>query len=552
MEENGFIYSSWGDPELEDMWYRMQKKAKETEEEKKRKRTEELKKDQEKANYTKIEKDFAKTLVCDGAILECPQGYFDYPVPDIHEVDDRYMPDSVTATRTEMIKFSVPDPHIFLMGVDPVGSKKDISPENFEPDPILYCKITGEPCKIKEMAQEWTNTSEKLLVNGQKALLKESKLLCANGLSKGLGPIVLEVTDNGQNSEITNAWIEKMLLNLGLTPSVRQTLKIGVTVIQIGVGVFLIYTGVGAGGGAVMIGNVLKGGFDVANGVRDIYMEITGEDIVIIASKGFISETFMDGYDKIKMICDVYDLTKGGYEITKNLYKDIPGFIKYQKAGGDFGVIIHNSSAKINNAAIDGQLSLVGAGYGYTSKRVSIKNIVSGRMTTLDYFTSKTSFDSVYSFSSGGTVFGIDTVNEKSQEHIEKFPKMTPLEIRERISELSQRYEKEPFVTDRFMFGSSLAGMFGGLSSFGASNLYDQNKQNIIDISKWAMVYGEGTSTKDVLIQADLGSGKTMELYFPKMYVYSFNQDFSIGNGEGYFVLDLKQTGFNEEGITLK
>ena len=43
-----------------------------------------------------------------------------------------------------------------------------------------------------------------------------------------------------------------------------------------------------------------------------------------------------------------------------------------------------------------------------------------------------------------------------------------------------------------------------------------------------------------------------MELYFPKMYVYSFNQDFSIGNGEGYFVLDLKQTGFNEEGITLK
>ena len=94
--------------------------------------------------------------------------------------------------------------------------------------------------------------------------------------------------------------------------------------------------------------------------------------------------------------------------------------------------------------------------------------------------------------------------------------------------------------------------MFGGLSSFGASNLYDQNKQNIIDISKWAMVYGEGTSTKDVLIQADLGSGKTMELYFPKMYVYSFNQDFSIGNGEGYFVLDLKQTGFNEEGITLK
>ena len=35
------------------------------------------------------------------------------------------------------------------------------------------------------------------------------------------------------------------------------------------------------------------------------------------------------------------------------------------------------------------------------------------------------------------------------------------------------------------------------------------------------------------------------------MYVDSFNQDFSVGSGEGFF-LKLKQTGFNEDNNTLK
>jgi len=147
MEENGFIYSSWGDPELEDMWYRMQKKAKETEEEKKRKRTEELRKDMENVNHTKIEKDFAKTLVCDGAILECPQGYFDYPVPDIHEADDRYMPDSVTATRTEMIKFNDKGTQGLLSsGNAPTGFQRE--PQEIKGS-SLAIKILCLPCLSK-------------------------------------------------------------------------------------------------------------------------------------------------------------------------------------------------------------------------------------------------------------------------------------------------------------------------------------------------------------------------------------------------------------------
>ena len=100
--------------------------------------------------------------------------------------------------------------------------------------------------------------------------------------------------------------------------------------------------------------------------------------------------------------------------------------------------------------------------------------------------------------------------------------------------------------------GNSLKGMFGGLGNFGESNLYDQNKQNVKELSLWAMTYGDEKSTRDVMVQTDLGGGKTFELYFPKMYVVSFNQDFSVGSGEGEFVITLKQTVFNEESIDFK
>ena len=100
--------------------------------------------------------------------------------------------------------------------------------------------------------------------------------------------------------------------------------------------------------------------------------------------------------------------------------------------------------------------------------------------------------------------------------------------------------------------GNSLKGMFGGLGNFGESNLYDQNKENVKELSMWAMTYGDEKSTRDVMVQTDLGGGKTFELYFPKMYVDYFNQNFSTEIGEGYFELILRQTAFNEDNIKLK
>ena len=81
--------------------------------------------------------------------------------------------------------------------------------------------------------------------------------------------------------------------------------------------------------------------------------------------------------------------------------------------------------------------------------------------------------------------------------------------------------------------GNSLKGMFGGLGNFGESNLYDQNKQNVKELLLWAMTYGDEKSTRDVMVQTDLGGGKTFELCFPEMYVDYFKQNFSTGIGGG-------------------
>lgn len=100
--------------------------------------------------------------------------------------------------------------------------------------------------------------------------------------------------------------------------------------------------------------------------------------------------------------------------------------------------------------------------------------------------------------------------------------------------------------------GNSLKGMFGGLQNFGESNLYDQNKRNVKELSEWAMKYDEKSSTRDILVQTDLGNETTFELYFPKMYVESFQQNFNTNTGEGYFTLILKQTAFNEKENVIK
>lgn len=68
--------------------------------------------------------------------MGCPNAYFKYDMDissNVYEGAYRYpgIPSPKIQT-TEMIKFLVPRLHIFLMGLDPVGTSMDILSDNFK------------------------------------------------------------------------------------------------------------------------------------------------------------------------------------------------------------------------------------------------------------------------------------------------------------------------------------------------------------------------------------------------------------------------------------
>ena len=92
----------------------------------------------------------------------------------------------------------------------------------------------------------------------------------------------------------------------------------------------------------------------------------------------------------------------------------------------------------------------------------------------------------------------------------------------------------------------------GGLRNFGESNLYDQNKQNVKELLLWAMTYEDEKSTRDVMVQTDLGEERRLNCVFLKCMWIILIKILAQEQEEGYFELILRQTVFNEENIKLK
>ena len=70
--------------------------------------------------------------------------------------------------------------------------------------------------------------------------------------------------------------------------------------------------------------------------------------------------------------------------------------------------------------------------------------------------------------------------------------------------------------------------MFGGLGNFGESNLYDQNKENVKELSMWAMTYGDEKSTRDVMVQTDLGEERRLNCIFLKCMFIILNKNLTL------------------------
>ena len=115
-----------------------------------------------------VDKNIAKSIVCDGAKLYCPKAEIKI-----------FAPEDVVETITTppedlpMIELIVPEEHhVFLMKKDPVATTRDIEPDNFNPAPGIYCSYDHEKCNIKEANKYWEKVA-KTEVNGYELLLKQ-------------------------------------------------------------------------------------------------------------------------------------------------------------------------------------------------------------------------------------------------------------------------------------------------------------------------------------------------------------------------------------------
>ena len=94
--------------------------------------------------------------------------------------------------------------------------------------------------------------------------------------------------------------------------------------------------------------------------------------------------------------------------------------------------------------------------------------------------------------------------------------------------------------------------MFGDIKALGEDDFYENNKKNIIELTKWSFGYKKDEDYRDILLEVDLGSGKMLTVLFENMYAVSCNQRFSIEDGSGYVTLGLKQKYYDVKEIEMK
>ena len=84
------------------------------------------------------------------------------------------------------------------------------------------------------------------------------------------------------------------------------------------------------------------------------------------------------------------------------------------------------------------------------------------------------------------------------------------------------------------------------------TDLYEQNKKNIIDLAKWAESYLEKNDYRNVEVFVNLGANKNIDYKFANMFVRNFFQELSIEKGIGVFVLHLKQKFHQKNKLDIK
>ena len=232
---------------------------------------------------TIITKAAGKSAVCDGATLNCPNGQIITEgfssTPYIYEKTKTVTGNSISPgvasgygagqeIKPVMINFAVPNPKILLMGIDPIGLNTHISRKNFEPLPNLYCKKTGDLCKIKDKAFCWENYSYEVIINGSNGLIKDSVLKCMEDMS-----VEITVIDNGQDPELKGREMYLYLKAFGIGyDGIRHIKEYGGGSLRLVSGVIKLHAGAvtaGLSGGATVV-IIIDGINDTIQGTRKI------------------------------------------------------------------------------------------------------------------------------------------------------------------------------------------------------------------------------------------------------------------------------------------
>jgi hypothetical protein len=79
--------------------------------------------------------------------------------------------------------------------------------------------------------------------------------------------------------------------------------------------------------------------------------------------------------------------------------------------------------------------------------------------------------------------------------------------------------------------------------------LFKKNKQKIIAVSEWSLSFNKEDDYRNIEINVILGDEKIKTIVYPQAYIFSYNEDYNITTGDGFFYITIKQRPLHENEI---
>ena len=101
---------------------------------------------------------------------------------------------------------------------------------------------------------------------------------------------------------------------------------------------------------------------------------------------------------------------------------------------------------------------------------------------------------------------------------------------------------------------TTLLGMTTDLTQevYNLSSLYSSNLKNTIELTKWALEYGEATDYRDVVIEIIINDSMSKTYILPDMYAVKYSESMAVSNGNGVYEILLKQKRYSNRKIKIK